>query len=120
MMADEWTDRWTRAVFIEFTVFNPNVNLFGVVTLVAEVLNSGGLSTYHRFEPMNLLGYYHKSFAFQLGCEITFLIFIVFFIVKEARNMYTQRKEYFKQFWNWVEICIIIFSITCVVMYFYR
>ena len=120
MKTHEWTDRWTRAIFIEFTVYNPNVNLFGVVTLVAEVLNSGGLATYHRIEPMNLLGYYHQSLAFQVACEIAFLLFVVFFIVKEARNVWRQRVQYFKQFWSWIELCIIIISLCSVGIYFHR
>jgi polycystin 1L2 len=27
---DGWIDRYTRAVFVEFTVYNPGVNLFAV------------------------------------------------------------------------------------------
>ena len=70
----EWIDRYTRAIFIEFSVYNPNVDLFGTVTLVAEVLTSGGLNPYVRVDSVNLLGNYQKSFGFQLLCEIAFLV----------------------------------------------
>lgn len=33
---DAWIDHRTRAVFIEFTVYNPNVNLFTSINLMAE------------------------------------------------------------------------------------
>jgi len=31
LQADEWIDEGTRAVFIDFTVYNPSDNLFAVV-----------------------------------------------------------------------------------------
>jgi len=31
-----WLDVYTRAVFAEFTVYNANVNLFCIVTLILE------------------------------------------------------------------------------------
>ena len=36
-----WIDKFTRAVFIEFTVVNTYVNLFSRVSLVVEFSNSG-------------------------------------------------------------------------------
>ncbi|OBS58694.1 hypothetical protein A6R68_10181, partial [Neotoma lepida] len=36
---NSWLDTLTRAVFVEFTVYNANVNLFCIVTLTLE--NSG-------------------------------------------------------------------------------
>lgn len=37
-----WLDQRTRAVFLEFTVYNPNVNLFASVVLLTEFLTTGG------------------------------------------------------------------------------
>lgn len=31
-----WLDVYTRAIFVEFTVYNANVNLFCIVTLMLE------------------------------------------------------------------------------------
>ena len=41
LQAHSWVDTMTRAVIIEFTVFNPNVNLFSVVSLVIEFSAQG-------------------------------------------------------------------------------
>ncbi len=32
-----WIDKYSRAVFAEFTVYNAFVNLFAIVTLLAEI-----------------------------------------------------------------------------------
>jgi polycystin 1L2 len=117
---EEWMDRYTRAIFLEFTVYNPFVNLFGIVTLCVENIVSGGMAVYHRIEPMNLLGYYQEGFGFQIACECIYVVFIFIFIIKEARNIYRQGKGYFNHFWNWCELAIIVLSIAAVVIYFYR
>ena len=38
-----WIDRRTRAVFLEFTVFNPNTNLFAYVEYLFEFPTIGGV-----------------------------------------------------------------------------
>lgn len=40
---NKWIDHQTRVVFIDFTVYNANINLFCVVRLVAEFPETGGL-----------------------------------------------------------------------------
>lgn len=40
-----WLDSQTRAVFVEFTVYNANVNLFCIVTLLFETLATGDFQT---------------------------------------------------------------------------
>ncbi|CAD5112526.1 DgyrCDS1737 [Dimorphilus gyrociliatus] len=115
-----WIDRYSRALFIEFSVYNTGVNLFGICTLVAELIPDGGIVTSYRIEAVNLLSYFSGAMLFQVICEVFFVLFIVFFLVKEGRNLYKQRKLYFKQFWNYVEIGIIVFSISGICMYFYK
>lgn len=36
-----WLDVYTRAIFVEFTVYNANVNLFCIVTLMLETTAVG-------------------------------------------------------------------------------
>ncbi len=118
--ADGWIDRYTRAVFIEFTVYNPFVNLFGIVTIVAEMLPTGGIFPFIRIEPVNLLGYNISTMVFEIVCQISYLIFILIYIYKEFRELIQKKKAYFTEFWNWVEMGIIAFSVGGSVIFFYR
>ena len=43
--AREWVDVNTRAVFIEFTLYNANVNLFASVIMIAEFMSTGAATT---------------------------------------------------------------------------
>ena len=51
-----WVGRATRAVFIDFTVYNANVNLFCVITLVFEFPATGiNLLTLSEKSPLQVL-----------------------------------------------------------------
>ncbi len=40
-----WIDVRTRAVFLEFTVYNANINLYGSVIMLVEWMATGGAIT---------------------------------------------------------------------------
>jgi len=115
-----WFDHYTRAVLVEFTVYNAHVNIFTICTLVAEFLPTGSLFTSYRFEPVNLLGYSMDTAGFEIICQIIYLLYILFFIISEARELYKKRKEYFNSWWNWVEMMLIFLSVAGAVIFFYR
>lgn len=146
---DGWIDRYTRAVFVEFTTYNAQVglvlhehvydslsfrrlslmvlffllqvNLFGITTLAVEFMKSGGISVYTRVQPVNLLGFYSSAKLFQIACQIIYVSFILFFIIKEIRKFIKLGwKTYFKEPWNWVELWIIALSLAALVIFFYR
>lgn len=48
-----WIDDKTRAVIIQCTLYNPNVQLFTSVTLLIELLPTGEIIPTARFEPLN-------------------------------------------------------------------
>ncbi|XP_030841939.1 polycystic kidney disease protein 1-like 2 [Strongylocentrotus purpuratus] len=121
LFEEAWFDRYTRGVFLEIAFFNAQVNLFGVIDLVAEFLPTGGVETFYRIDIIRLFTYSNGFGAVRLACEILFLGFIVFFIVREINNMRrTGVKKYFKDFWNMAEWIIIACAIGATVVYFYR
>ena len=107
-------------MFIEFSTYNAQVNLFAVVNLLVEFLPSGGGYPTMRVDVIRLLTYYEGFALVQVCCEAMFLVFIIFFIVKEVRAIRKEKKQYPKAFWNLAEWVIIGFSVGLIVMYFYR
>jgi polycystin 1L2 len=53
-----WLDVQTRAVIIQMSLYNPNVNLFIFVTILTEFLPTGGVYPSASIEPLSLLNYY--------------------------------------------------------------
>ncbi|KAH9493131.1 TRP-like ion channel Pkd2 [Bulinus truncatus] len=83
LQQESWIDKYTRAIFIEFTVYNPQVNLFSVNMLLAEFNLNNAILPSFRFEPAMLLPYMTNAMIFQIVCEVIFVLYIIGFIVKE-------------------------------------
>ena len=60
-----WIDRQTRAVLIQLTLYNPNVQLFTSVTFLAEFLSTSGVYPTSRFEPINFNGNFISFLIFD-------------------------------------------------------
>ena len=63
----EWIDSQTRAVIIQFNLYNPNVELFTSITLLTEFLSTSGLYPQSHFEPFS---FQSKSFLRLLIYQI--------------------------------------------------
>lgn len=116
----DWIDERTRAVFVEFSVYNAQVNLFGVVTMVAEFLPGGGVVPFYRLEVIRLMRYHQGFGAFVLACELGYVIYTIYFIVREAKKFRLEGRDYFKSYWNWAELIVIGLSTSAIVFYAYR
>ena len=51
---EDWLDLRTRAVFLEFTLYNPNINLFVSVVMLGEFMATGGASMKSDFKVLCL------------------------------------------------------------------
>ena len=117
---NSWIDSRTRAVFGEFSVYNAQVNLFAVVTIVAEVQPGGGVIPNYRIDVVRLIRYHQGFGLFIIMCELTYVGFIIYFTVREFKRWREEGADYFKSAWNWAEMIVISLSYTGMVLYVYR
>ena len=103
-----WIDQQTRAVFVEFTVYNANVNLFGVAFMFIEFLPTGGAYPNAQFVISRFYNNVGPSSKLILACQILFVFFVVYFAYREFKAMYQQKGAYFHGFWNWMEVAMIV------------
>lgn len=115
-----WIGRATRAAFLDFTVYNANVNLFCVVKLVFEFPATGGMIPSWSFRTVKLLRYVSTTDYFILACEIIFTVFILYYIVEEVLEIKTNRVAYFKSVWNVLDVLVIVISVLCITFSIYR
>ncbi|CAF1035223.1 unnamed protein product [Adineta ricciae] len=113
----QWIDSQTRAVIIQFTLYNPNVQLFTFATLLTEYLSVGSLDPQSRFEPISFQVFTSLS---QLICTIFYMIFIVHMMIGEIRSFTKLKSDYFHQFWSLINLGIIVCSWTNVGIYVWR
>ena len=117
LQINNWIDRQTRAVIIEFSIFNPNINLIGVAEITVEFLPTGSIVTSSSFDPISVLT---NLSLFQTVCHIIYMVFIIYYSIQEIRQFVKQGKVYLFQFWSYVEWSIILFSWTAFGLFFYR
>ncbi|KAK9745781.1 Polycystin domain [Popillia japonica] len=102
-----WITRGTRAVFIDFTTYNPNVNLFCVVKLMFEFPPTGGVIPTAYFYTLKLLRYATRFDYVILACEILHFCFAIFYCAEEIREIMFDKWRYFKRFWSYIDQAII-------------
>ena len=105
---------------MEFSSFNPSVNLLCIATYFYEVEASGYSTPFTRTEVISLDSTGAGSQQFYLICILFFIIFVAFYLGRECYRLYKQRSRYFKSLWGWVEIFQVLFSLLAVVMYIVR
>ena len=115
-----WIDQYTRLVMAEAVVYDANDNLFATVEGMFEFPSFGGLIKRYEIRPMKLYRYANELHLFVLACEILYLIYLLYFIVKQIKLMVKLKCKYFKDFWNIMELFIIIISLTAIVIYIFR
>ncbi|XP_069754611.1 polycystin-2-like protein 2 isoform X2 [Narcine bancroftii] len=115
-----WLDHGSRAVFIDFTVYNANVNLFCIVRLLVEFPASGGAIPSSEFYTVKFLRYVTKFDYFLAACEIMFCFFIFNYMIEEGIELYSSRFLYFKSFWNCLDFLIVLFSLVAIFYNIFR
>ncbi|KAL9967119.1 hypothetical protein ACROYT_G025287 [Oculina patagonica] len=112
-----WLDRQTRAVFVEFSTFNPSVNVLGIGTYFYEVKASGYSAPLTRTEVISLYSTETASQQLYLICVFLFIVFVLVYLGRELQKFWKQRFRYFKSFWNWLEIVQVALSILVISMH---
>ncbi|XP_008572478.1 PREDICTED: polycystin-2 [Galeopterus variegatus] len=115
-----WLDRGTRATFIDFSVYNANINLFCVVRLLVEFPATGGVIPSWQFQPVKLIRYVTTFDFFLAACEIIFCFFILYYVVEEILEIRIHKLRYFRSFWNCLDVVIIVLSVVAIGINIYR
>ncbi|NXG60458.1 PK2L2 protein, partial [Hemiprocne comata] len=117
---NSWLTRGTRVVFIDFSTYNANINLFCIIRLVVEFPATGGALTSSHFYSVKLLRYITYKDYFLASCEIAFCCFIITFVTQEAIKITKLKKEYLKNAWNWLEWLLLVVSILAIAFNIHR
>nr|XP_045617521.1 uncharacterized protein LOC123770009 [Procambarus clarkii] len=115
--AQNWVDEHTKALFVEFAVFNPQVNLFAVAMFIFEFIPGGGILTKYEFQGLRLLRYHTPGGVFILASEIAYILFTFFYTRREYKSLKKLGCSYFKSIWNLFEIWVIALSYTAIIFY---
>ncbi|KAK3597481.1 hypothetical protein CHS0354_041902 [Potamilus streckersoni] len=117
----DWIDDGTKGLFVEFTLYNPNVNMFSVVILLFEFTNVGRVFPFHKVFTTKLYHYTNGFEVFVAVCEVAFLIFTIGLTIVESKRLrQLGRKKYLDDIWNVVQILQITLSYSIIGVFFQR
>jgi len=117
LKTNDWLDRQTRAVIVEFSVFNPSVNVLAIATYFYEVGASGHTATFKRIDVLSLASTQTAAKQLYMICVLLFIIFVLCYLGREGYKLYKRGFRYFKSFWNWMELYQVFFSVLGIIMY---
>ncbi|CAH1238914.1 PKD1L3 [Branchiostoma lanceolatum] len=110
-----WLDERTRAVFVELILYNPHANLFSVVTIVVEFTQLGAAFTTGDIVSLRLI---QHDAILLLALRVLMAIFLVFFAVKQVKNVLARPIQYLSEFWSWVELLVVVVGFSTLGVYF--
>ncbi|XP_054552939.1 polycystic kidney disease protein 1-like 3 isoform X1 [Talpa occidentalis] len=107
---NHWLDHCTRSLFVEFVVFNANVNLFCAVTLVVESNNVGAFFTSVRLDSLTFLQTSKKDFVWSVTSQVIYYLLICYHAFIQGRRLKQQRWRFFTRKRNVLDMSIILIS----------
>lgn len=107
-----WIDRGTRVVFVEFSMYNANSNIFCIIKLIAEVPPTGGIVPSYLIRTVKLLDFTSKWDYLIVVCQFILTTQIIYYTIEELVELARYGCVYFLSFWNWIDMSIIAISVV--------
>ncbi|CAM1317953.1 Uncharacterised protein g6856 [Pycnogonum litorale] len=117
---NDWIDERTRAVFVELSVYNAQVNLFATVNVIAEFLPGGGIIRNPKINVFRLQRYHTGFGFFVLFCEVVFVAYVAYYSVHEVKVACKQKRAYFGGVMNVVNLSVVLNAWLCFVFFIWR
>ncbi|XP_028357897.1 polycystic kidney disease protein 1-like 3 [Phyllostomus discolor] len=111
-----WLDCRTRSLFVEFVVFNANVNLFCVVTLILESNNVGAFFASIRLDILTSLQTSKKDFAWSVVSQVICYLLVGYYGIIQGCRLKQQRWRFFTRKKNILDMSIILITFAILVL----
>lgn len=116
---DHWIDNLTKALFVEFSLYSPGVDLYSSVMLLLEFPLAGRTLPSVEIRAFPLLRL--SSGPHLLLVMMVFLMmFVVYFVLSECLVIRKEGRQYFTHFWNYIQWLLTVLSVCTVVVYLSR
>ena len=101
---NNWIDSRTRAVIVEFSLFNPSTNIISVMSYFYEILPSGFSGTFKSYGMLPLASTDSQTHNTYLFFVLLFGVFLLCYFIIECIKLFRQKCSYFKSLWNWMGV----------------
>jgi hypothetical protein len=116
----QWFDIQTRAVILEFTLYNANTNLFVYSKFVGEFPEVGGFLPYIDIQVFRLFLNSGSEGDFLLFLQFFFFLFVIAATFAMAYQVFTDVKAFFRSVWNCLDVLALLMSYTTISIFLYK
>lgn len=110
-----WLDRASRALFIEFNIYNPFTNLFSMVTFISEMPPTGGNVNHALIKTIQMYSYVGTRALFLVLLQVAFVAFTLYHIYAMVKGWKKEGRRWFSSKWNILEMsCVLTAVMTCI------
>ncbi|XP_029466522.1 polycystic kidney disease protein 1-like 3 [Rhinatrema bivittatum] len=114
-----WLDGASKVIFVEFSVFNANTNLFCIATFILE---NNGIGNLFASTDLQIMRFYQSGIQnmLLLCVQVSFLLLILFSVIQQGLRLKIQKIHYFSSTKNLVDLSIIVISFCSIAIYVKR
>ncbi|XP_066253472.1 polycystin-1-like protein 3 [Euwallacea similis] len=116
----QWLDWRTSVLFIEFLIYNPNVNLFNGVTLIFEVNPAGRIVTEFKIQTRKLLMIDKTNIMTRNFVSLLFGLVILVLMTRICKKIARKKKAYFYNVWSILDVIIVLLTFLSMYLYYAR
>ena len=120
LIKNDWIDRQTRAVLVEFSLYNPSSNLLAVMAYYYEVLPVGFAGIFKSYGILPLSATDPQAHNTYLFFALLFGLLLACYFVLECIKLCRQKRSYFTSVWNWLDILQILTASSALVLQWMR
>ncbi|KAG5884810.1 hypothetical protein JTB14_019495 [Gonioctena quinquepunctata] len=117
---NNWIDRYTRCLFIEFLMYSANSNLFQSVQVAFELSTTGFILTMYNVRTARLLFVQNESTIVLQVVMALFILMVFILLLKFLIKIVRKKKLLFNDLWTLADILIISLSLTCSFLFLER
>ncbi|XP_012940372.2 polycystic kidney disease protein 1-like 2 [Aplysia californica] len=114
---NRWLDLQTRAVFVEFSLYNVDANLLATVRLVVEFPVYGSGFPWVDVRTLRIYPHIGPLGSYILMCSIVLVITLIVFFFKVMRQIFREGRLFLKSFWGMMDLMIVLCCIAAIVFY---
>lgn len=95
-------------------------SVFSCFRLLFEYPATGGCIPSFTFRTLKLIRYVTSFDHFVMACEGLFFLFLIYYTIEEIIEIKKHKLQYFKSFWNVLDIVVLILGYIAVLFHLYR
>lgn len=119
---NHWIDDKTAAVLIECTLFEPSTSFYSFMRYLYQRFPTGGVITSSVVKTVTVyLPHGSNSYrSFYQVCQMLLILVILGFAIVEIVKAFRGGCTYFKRFWSWIDIVLILFAASGIGIMVYK